>query len=398
MVLKQLRRTLLNGLFLNTLLAGLSMPLIADTFAHSNQPEINNQHNDDPQKTFGCTALHYAVKAGNLAAVNSLIGHIDLDIQEAAEGKTALHYAIEGALDNIALALIDAGANVNIASGNPVNPYPLHLAVVTNRKKIVEKLLRTDVLINQLSLVGGKTALHKAAEIGLFEIVVMLVKKRADMQITDNRGRTALHIAQERGWDQITAFLQRYGAKQGHTNEEQGEQNEELFFEGHTMENTIKAISYDLGIYQGNRVFVCALLKALIADEFVLYTKTLNAHWNVTGPFFGPLHALFKDNYEMLFQMIDDLAERSRTLGGTAPGSLTEFLSNTQLAERPGTITTGQELIALLYNDHLAIIRSLRTAIGACEKQYSDVGTANFLTDLMEKQEKAAWMLRAHLE
>lgn len=398
MVLKQLRRTLLNGLFLNTLLAGLSMPLIADTFAHSNQPEIIDNQNNDSPKTFGSTALHYAVKAGDLTAVAALMGRIDLDIQEAAEGKTALHYAIEGALDSIALALIDAGANVNIASGNPINPYPLHLAVVANRKKIVEKLLHTNVSINQLSLVGGKTALHKAAEIGLFEIVVMLVKKRADMQIKDNRGRTALHIAQERGWDQITAFLQRYGAKQGHANEEPDKQNKELFFEGDIMEHTKKTISYDVGIDQKNRAAVCALLSTLIADEFVLYTKTLNAHWNVTGPFFGPLHALFKDNYEMLFNMIDDLAERSRTLGGTAPGSLAEFLDNTQLTERAGTMTVGQDLIALLYNDHLAIIRSLRTAIGACEKQYSDVGTANFLTDLMEKQEKAAWMLRAHLE
>lgn len=164
------------------------------------------------------------------------------------------------------------------------------------------------------------------------------------------------------------------------------------------MEKKRQIISYDIGIDQKDKDAVIRLLCSLLSDEFVLYIKTLNCHWNVIGPHFGPLHTLFKDNYEMLLQMVDDFAERIRTLGGSAPGSFVEFLKNTQLKERKGVTTHGQELIAVLYEDHLIIIRSFRDAINKCDKQYHDVGTGNFLTDMMEKQEKAAWMLRAHLE
>lgn len=153
----------------------------------------------------------------------------------------------------------------------------------------------------------------------------------------------------------------------------------------------------NIGITEANRKAVAKILNALLADEYTLYTKTLNFHWNVVGPWFGPLHALFKDQYEALFTIVDDIAERVRSLQGTSAGSMAEFIKLARLKEMPGEIIEDRTMLKALLEDHEAIIRTMRNDLEACIEKYEDAGTNNFLTDIMEKHEKIAWMLRAHL-
>lgn len=141
---------------------------------------------------------------------------------------------------------------------------------------------------------------------------------------------------------------------------------------------------------------VVGALAVLLADEHVLYVKTRNFHWNVTGPHFGPLHALFEKHYDELAETIDEIAERIRALGGTAPGSMAAFLKLARLSEATGRPPKDSEMIAVLLADHEAVIRELRGTIELAGK-HGDEGTADFLTGLMEAHEKTAWMLRAHL-
>ena len=77
-----------------------------------------------------------------------------------------------------------------------------------------------------------------------------------------------------------------------------------------------------IGISDPNRQSVVKILNALLADEYVLYTKTRNYHWNVVGPQFNDLHKFFESQYEALNDIVDDVAERSRALGGNAAGTL----------------------------------------------------------------------------
>jgi len=51
-----------------------------------------------------------------------------------------------------------------------------------------------------------------------------------------------------------------------------------------------------------------------------------------------------------------------------------------------------------LVADHEALIRALRVDLETCADRYHDIGTNDFLTGLMEKHEKMAWMLRAYVE
>ena len=154
----------------------------------------------------------------------------------------------------------------------------------------------------------------------------------------------------------------------------------------------------DLGLSAVNTQGVAAILSRLLADEHLLYTRLRNYHWNLVGMSFGPLHALFQAQYEAVAGDIDEIAERIRMLGPDVPGTLTEFLQLATLVEHPGELPDAPGMVAQLVNDHEAIIRHLRQDLRATDEQYNDMGTSDFLTGLMERHEKQAWLLRAHIE
>jgi starvation-inducible DNA-binding protein len=142
---------------------------------------------------------------------------------------------------------------------------------------------------------------------------------------------------------------------------------------------------------------VATILNSLLADEYVLYTKTRNAHWNVEGKSFMELHKLFEGQYEALATIVDDIAERVRSLGHFALGSLKNFLSVTRLLEDMEDFSDSFHIIQTLLEDHETIIRILRNNIITISEDSKDFGTIDFLTGLMEQHEKTAWMLRSYL-
>jgi starvation-inducible DNA-binding protein len=152
----------------------------------------------------------------------------------------------------------------------------------------------------------------------------------------------------------------------------------------------------NIGIHESHLQPLATMLNTLLADEYVLYTKTRNYHWNVTGSNFMDLHKLFEGQYEQLDEAIDSIAERSRALGHYSLGSLKDFLAITRLTEEK-TPTSAKEMLQNLLNDHEAIIRILRNDAAAAAEQYKDLGTGDFLTGLMEEHEKTAWFLRSYL-
>ena len=137
-------------------------------------------------------------------------------------------------------------------------------------------------------------------------------------------------------------------------------------------------------------------LNSLLADEYVLYTKTWKFHWNVQGKNFGPLHDFFGKQREQLGNIVDDVAERVRALDVMADGTLREFAQKSPLRENPAENFDDLTMIALLLKDHEVIIEQIREdSVFANNK--GDYGTNNFLCDLLTKHEKMAWMLRSFL-
>ena len=154
-----------------------------------------------------------------------------------------------------------------------------------------------------------------------------------------------------------------------------------------------------IGISDASRASIAEMLNKLLADESILYTKTKNFHWNITGPFFNTYHQFFQDQYEKIDEFIDDTAERVRALGFRALGSFAEFLGNGRLTEESTLNVDPRTMIMKLLRDHESIIRQLRHDIAEISKLDSaDPVTEDFLTSLMAAHEKMAWMLRAHVE
>jgi len=137
-------------------------------------------------------------------------------------------------------------------------------------------------------------------------------------------------------------------------------------------------------------------LTAVLANSYALYLKTQNAHWNVVGPFFGPLHDLFGSQYEDLAEAIDEVAERIRALGAAAPGGLSSYADIAKIEDLPAAEIKGEEAIKVLLADHETLIEIIHDAQHAAEDA-CDEATADMMIERLEAHEKAAWMLRAHL-
>ncbi len=143
------------------------------------------------------------------------------------------------------------------------------------------------------------------------------------------------------------------------------------------------------------------ILNNLLSDHFSLLVKTWNFHWNVKGPSFHSYHTFMEGLYNGLISDVDEIAERIRALGERPVGSLKGYLSHIRIKEYaedkalPDAIT----MLSILCEDNEATIREIRVDIEQMESEGShDAATINFLEDMIERKEKTAWMIRAHLD
>jgi len=156
-------------------------------------------------------------------------------------------------------------------------------------------------------------------------------------------------------------------------------------------------MTINIGLNKEQLQGVSAILNKVLANEFLLYTKSRNFHWNVVGHQFHDLHKFFESLYEGLDEIVDSVAERSRSLGENAFGTMTEFLKYTTLKETPGAYPKELEMVRILLEDIEQVIRELRVDVDIIQDKFKDAGTADFLTGIMETHEKNAWMLRSLL-
>lgn len=153
-----------------------------------------------------------------------------------------------------------------------------------------------------------------------------------------------------------------------------------------------------IGISEKNLNHVIAILSTGLSNETTLYIKTRKAHWNVTGESFMELHKLFENQYKQLEESIDEIAERIGKLGGKTIGTMQEYLKLSAIKEEPGKYSSSKSMIKELLKDYETVIIQLRKDTEDCSEKYKDVGTADFLTGLMEQHETIAWMLRRYLK
>jgi starvation-inducible DNA-binding protein len=157
------------------------------------------------------------------------------------------------------------------------------------------------------------------------------------------------------------------------------------------------APAINIGIGEKDRAAIAAGLAKLLADTYTLYLTTHNFHWNVTGPMFNTLHAMFMTQYTELWTAVDPIAERIRSLGHPAPGSYAQFGKLSSLKDAPTSPPKALEMVRILVEGHEAVARTARTVFSLAEKAV-DQPTADLLTQRLTVHEQTAWMLRSLLE
>lgn len=162
-----------------------------------------------------------------------------------------------------------------------------------------------------------------------------------------------------------------------------------------TQEHTMPV---DIGINEQDRKEIAEGLSRLLADTYLLYLKTHNFHWNVTGPQFHALHEMFMQQYTELADAVDVIAERIRAIGFPAPGSYGEFSELGSVKETRGIPSaSASDMIRLLVEGNEAVTKTARTILPATERA-DDQSTQDLLVDRLRVHEKTAWMLRSMLE
>ena len=157
---------------------------------------------------FAQTPIINAVKAGNLAAVQSLIKQrADVNTAEA-DGTTALHWAARADNLEVMRALIRAGGDVKRA--NRYGVTPLQLAAVNGSAPMVKLLVDAGADVNAV-LPEGETILMTAARTGRPEAVKILLDAGAKVEPREQwHGESALHwAAAEDHAETVTLLVQR---------------------------------------------------------------------------------------------------------------------------------------------------------------------------------------------
>ena len=136
-------------------------------------------------------------------------------------------------------------------------------------------------------------------------------------------------------------------------------------------------------------------LSRVLADSYTLYIKTHGHHWNVTGPNFPALHAMFEAQYTELAGAVDRIAERIRAVGAPAPAGYRAFRELTAIGEKDGALTA-DEMLADLLDGHETVARTARKTLEAAGEAGDEV-TVDLMVQRIAMHDKTAWMLRSTL-
>src|SRR6202142_54402 len=112
---------------------------------------------------------------------------------------------------------------------------------------------------------------------------------------------------------------------------------------------------------------IAASLRALLADTFVLYVKTKNFHWHMSGPHFRDYHLLLDEHADQIFAMTDDIAERARKIGATTIHSISEISKYQRLKDNNEDLVGPEEMLAELREDEKGLVLRMRAVHTLCD-------------------------------
>ncbi|ERN42264.1 DNA-binding ferritin-like protein (oxidative damage protectant) [Rubidibacter lacunae KORDI 51-2] len=161
-----------------------------------------------------------------------------------------------------------------------------------------------------------------------------------------------------------------------------------------TRPTRLYATRIDLAADQ--RLAIVEILNATLATTLDLKTQVKQAHWNVKGKDFYPLHELFDEIAGQFEDYVDMVAERVTALGGLAYGTARVAADASILPEYPYDITSGEDHVVALSDRMAAYAKHVRESIDATD-ELGDADTADLYTEVSRTTDKYLWFLEAHL-
>jgi starvation-inducible DNA-binding protein len=137
---------------------------------------------------------------------------------------------------------------------------------------------------------------------------------------------------------------------------------------------------------------ISTTLKQVLADVFALYLKTKNFHWHLSGPHFRDYHLLLDEHADQIFKMTDDIAERTRKIGGITLHSIGDIARHQQLKDNDEEFVSARDMLVELYGDNQQLTRSLRAAHEVCD-EHGDVATTSLIEVWIDESERRQWFL-----
>ena len=137
---------------------------------------------------------------------------------------------------------------------------------------------------------------------------------------------------------------------------------------------------------------ISAALRELLADVFVLYLKTKNFHWHMSGPHFRDYHLLLDEHGDQLFAMTDPIAERIRKIGGLTIKPIGHISRIQRVLDNDADYVDPADMIAELAEDNQTLAARLREAHNVCD-EHRDVATASLIEVWIDETERRTWFL-----
>lgn len=151
-----------------------------------------------------------------------------------------------------------------------------------------------------------------------------------------------------------------------------------------------------LGFDKEESMAMVEALNLLLANYQVHYHKLRNFHWNVEGASFFELHAQFEQEYNIVKENIDLIAERIRVFGAKPYATMAKYLEVAEI-EEPTESLTAREMVMAIIDDYGQLL-SFMMDVASEADEIGDIATEDMMVGFIKETEKKHWMYSTFLK
>ena len=137
-----------------------------------------------------------------------------------------------------------------------------------------------------------------------------------------------------------------------------------------------------------------AILQEVLVDLIDLGLLSKQAHWNVYGPAFRPVHLELDDVVEQLLEWQDEVAERISALGGHPDGRASTVASSSRVASLDAGPLKDADVVKAMKDRLTAVSEAISAKFGDLD---DDLPSQDVLIGIVAGLDKAAWFFRAQI-